>query len=121
MKIIFGDEFDGYLKTYPTVHEDEETEKTVKEIISAVRSDGDKALRRFASMYDRSSPEILEVPASKIQDAVQDLENSEPELAKALRFSAENIRRFSLAQREQLKDFEFEIVGGVYGPKGDPC
>ena len=70
MKIIRGDEFNEYWKSISITQEDEETEKTVKEIIGAVRNEGDGALRRYASMFDRSSPEILEVPLSKIQDAV---------------------------------------------------
>ena len=118
MKIITGQEFDEYWKKNLGCQEDEETEKTVKEIILAVRNEGDRAVRRFASLFDRYSPDILEVPLSKVQDAVQELDDSEPGLAKALRFSAENIRRFSLAQREQLRDFEFEIVPGVLPVKG---
>ena len=114
MKIINGEGFFDFWKGLPKNQEDEETEKIVKDIIKAVRIEGDMAVRRFASLYDRSSPENLEVPVTKIKEAVLDLENSNPELVKALRFSAENIRCFSLAQGEQLKDFEIEVVPGVF-------
>jgi histidinol dehydrogenase len=114
MKIIKQEEFDDYWKKDLFQAEDDETLKTVKEIIRAVRVEGDAAVRRFASMFDRSSPETLEVPASKIKEAVQELEASDPGLAGALRFSSINIRRFSMAQREQFKDFEFENVPGVF-------
>ena len=114
MKIIGSLEFDEYWKKNLVHQGDEETEKAVKGIIQAVRSDGDKAVRRFASMFDRSSPETLEVPISGIKDAVRDLDATDPILANALRFSAENIRRFSLAQREQFKDFEIETTPGIF-------
>ena len=114
MKTINGSDFDEYWKNNSIDHENDNTEKTVKEIIEAVRREGDKAIRRYASMFDRSSPETLEVPAKKIIDAMRDLETNDAALAKALRFSAENIRCFSHKQREQFKDFEIENTPGLF-------
>jgi len=114
MKIINGSEFDEYWKSCSQRSEDETAENSVKEIIKAVRKEGDSAVRRYTSMFDKSSPETLEVPLQKIKDAIVDLEKTEPDLAKALRFSAENIKRFSMKQREQFQDFEFENLPGIF-------
>lgn len=114
MKTITGNEFDNYLKTITVNSENDSTEKTVKEIINAVRAGGDAAVRRYASLFDRSSPETLEVPPNKIRDAVIKLEKSDAALARALELAAQNIKRFSLKQREQYIDFEFENSPGVF-------
>ena len=66
MKIIDGAEFEAYRKNIVTRNDDEKTDAVVKEIIAAVRAEGDAAVRRFASRFDRSAPAQFEVP----QDAV---------------------------------------------------
>jgi len=55
MKIIQAAEFNSFWKQSATQNDDE-TESVVKEIIAAVRAEGDAALRRFASRFDKSSP-----------------------------------------------------------------
>ena len=114
MKIINAAEFNEYWKTSSMHTEDESVQKTVKDIIQAVRDQGDSAVRHYASLWDKSSPEKLEVPVQAMHEAVRDLETSDPGLFSALKFSAENIQRFSLKQREQLRDFEFENVPGIF-------
>jgi len=114
MKIVYGKDFNEHWKTASHQKEDAAVEKPVREIIEAVRTEGDAAVRRYAAMFDRSSPENLETPLQKIREAVANLDKTEPDLAKALRFSAENIRRFSLKQKEQFMDFEFENLPGVF-------
>lgn len=89
-------------------------EAAVSEVIEAVRLEGDAAIKRYAAKFDRSSPDLLEVPREKIQAALAELRATEPDLVEALEYARSNIERFAAAQREQLKDFEFEIGRGLF-------
>ena len=113
MKIIFGKEFDSYWKNETKRCEDTKTEKAVKEIITQVRAKGDAAVRKFASKFDKSSPQKLEVPLSEAKRALEQLRANEPSLAQALELAAMHIKRFSEKQREQFADFEFEMEQGL--------
>jgi histidinol dehydrogenase len=113
MKIIEGADFDAYWKSPGTRTDDEAAETRVREIISAVRNEGDRAVRRFASQFDKSSPENFEIPLSAVKEACADLYSREPELAAALRLAADHIRRFSLKQKEMFSDFEYEMEPGL--------
>ena len=113
MKIIQSNEFDSYWKSQSIQGYDEATEAVVKEIIASVRKDGDEAVRRFASKFDKSSPEHLEVPMTELQHSLDELRANDPALTEALELAADNIYRFSLKQREQFADFEYEMGKGL--------
>ncbi|MCL2193212.1 MAG: histidinol dehydrogenase [Treponema sp.] len=113
MKIIDGVEFDTYWKVSAETANDEEVESAVKEIIAAVRTEGDSAVRRYASRFDKSSPAQLEVPMSEIEKALVDLRTGDPELASAMELAADHIKRFSMKQRAQFSDFEYEMEPGL--------
>ncbi len=114
MKIITAKEFEGYWKELGTGSGDEAVESMVREVIAAVRLEGDTAIRRFASRWDRSSPEGLEVPLSVAEAELDRLRTENADLARALEYSRENIRRFAQLQQDQIKDFEVEIDGGLF-------
>ncbi|MCL2266934.1 MAG: histidinol dehydrogenase [Treponema sp.] len=115
MKIINSGEFNAYWKNVSKqADEDFETEKTVKEIICAVQKEGDAAVRRYASKFDKASPQKLEVPFSEAQNAFKELRANEPELAAALELSGRHIKRFSEKQKEQFTDFEYEMEEGLF-------
>lgn len=88
-------------------------EAAVREVIAAVRAEGDAALRRFAAKFDRSSPESIEVPKATAERALADLRRAEPELVEALEYARGNIDRFARAQRGQFKDFEIDMGSGL--------
>jgi len=113
MKIIESVNFDSYWKNETKRSEDTKTEKAVKNIIAEVRAKGDAAVRKFASKFDKSSPQKLEVPFSEAKHALEQLRANEPSLAQALELSARHIKRFSEKQREQFADFEFEMEPGL--------
>jgi histidinol dehydrogenase len=114
MKIIDSSEFDSYWKNQVVQTDDEATETTVKEIISAVRKEGDAAVRRYASKFDKSSPEKLEVSLGELKRAVEELRANDPALAQALEIASDNIFGFSQKQRQQFADFETEINKGIF-------
>ena len=113
MKIIQSEDFNLYWKNQLTQENDTQTETTVKEIIAAVRKDGDEAVRLYASKFDKSSPEKTEVPFCEAEASLEKLRANDPSLAEALEFSARNIMRFSRKQKEQFVNFECEMEKGL--------
>src|SRR5882724_11765592 len=74
----------------------ESFEPVVRGIVAAVRQEGDAALRRLAAQFDGlQKQESLRVPEKELQAALKSLP---PDLAKALREAATNIRRFAESQ-----------------------
>jgi histidinol dehydrogenase len=113
MKIIQSDEFDSYWKSSAYQEDDEAVETVVKEIIAAVSKDGDEAVRGFASKFDKSSPQQLEVPMQTVVQSAVELKKNDPELTAAMELAADHIKRFSLLQRGQFSDFEYEMEEGL--------
>jgi histidinol dehydrogenase len=113
MKIIQSNEFDLYWKDRWIQKDDEAVEVAVKEIIAAVRAEGDAAVRRFASRFDKNSPQRFEVSPAALQDAVDELYRDDPDLAAAMELAADHIKRFSLKQKAQFSDFEYEMETGL--------
>ena len=103
----------------------EEPEAAVRQIISQVRSGGDKALVELTSRIDGVRLNSLEVERQELESAYQQIE---PELVAALKLAAERIRAFHERQRDSLgKGFSMPGVGqlvrplervGVYAPGG---
>jgi len=113
MKIINSDDFNLYWKNEQKKSEDIKTEKIVKKIIAEVREKGDAAVRKYASKFDKSSPEKLEVPLCAAKKAYDELRVIDLALADALELAAANIKRFSEKQKEQFADFEYEMGKGL--------
>jgi len=93
VRIIHANEFDSFWKR-GTARNDDETESAVKEIIAAVRKEGNAALRRYAARFDKSSPEELEVPMSVVLEAREEMRRDDPRLYSAIELSASHIKRF---------------------------
>jgi len=113
MKIINSKEFDSYWKNKTKKADDTKTEKVVKKIIADVRACGDTAVRKYASKFDKSSPQRLEVPLTEAKRALEQLRANEPSLVEALELAARHIKRFSLKQKEQFACFEYEMEEGL--------
>ncbi len=116
MNIITSAEFDAYWKNIEekkNAADDGETLSRVQNIIDEVRSRGDAAVREFAAKFDRSSPEIFEVPPEKSDKALQKLEKECPDLAAALTLAADHIARFAAQQKAPFVDFEYEVAPGI--------
>jgi len=113
MKIIQSADFDLYWKSETRKADDLKTEKIVRKIIADVRAKGDAAVRKYAAKWDKSSPHKLEVPLSEAEKALEQLRSQEPSLVTALELSAMHIKIFSEKQREQFKDFSFEMDKGL--------
>ncbi|MDR2701692.1 MAG: histidinol dehydrogenase [Spirochaetaceae bacterium] len=119
MQIVDAGQFDNYWKSRVTTAEtrpdDEGTvDSRVREIIEAVRSKGDAAVRRYAQRFDKSSPEKLEVPTGMAEAAWEALRKTERKLAAAMELAAFHIRDFAELQRKQFADFETEMDEGLF-------
>ncbi len=68
---------------------------TVAEILAAVRTEGDAALRRFCAQFDGGAPESLRVTEAEMEEGLAAVE---PELRDVLERAAENIRAFHRRQ-----------------------
>lgn len=68
-------------------------ESRVRDIINAVRSEGDEALARFARDFDKS-PVKASALAATDEDFARAEKRLEPKVREAMEFAAESIRRF---------------------------
>ena len=75
-------------------------EKTVQEIISSVREDGDSALIAYEKKFDRCdlTPETLRVSPQEIQEAYDALD---PALIEVMKKAARNIRSYHEKQKRE--------------------
>ncbi|MDR0511882.1 MAG: histidinol dehydrogenase [Treponema sp.] len=113
--IINAADFGSYEKTMRSAAADEETvNASVSRIIADVRSEGDAALRRYAARFEKSVPDVFEVPLAAAQEAWENLQACEPRLAAALSLAANHIRRFAELQKAQFTGFEAEIETGLF-------
>ena len=114
VKIINGSEFNAVFPCLSREADDEATNAAVREIIAAVRKEGDTAVTRYAARFEKSSPPEFEVPLDLAKEAWEKLKVSDPDLAASLSFAADNIRRFAELQKEPFADFEAEIAPGLF-------
>jgi len=84
--------------------EDSRTSEAVREIILAVRKDGDRALASYTAEFDgiEFGPNELVVPSALIHQAWSD---ADPEFKEAVLLAAENIKRFQ--ERQLPQDWEW--------------
>lgn len=95
----------------------EKVEPAVREIVGAVRSDGDAAVRKYVTEFERRSPESLLIRDYGGKEALLGLP---PELRAALELAAERIRSYHEKQKEQLTSFEYEEDGVLLGGRVSP-
>lgn len=86
-------------------------EKSVKDIISKVRTGGDKALIDYTRIFDGVELENIRVTQEEIQDAYKYVDDETTEILKE---AADNIRLFHEAQIQEtwMKDFSEGITLG---------
>ncbi|MEZ0324259.1 MAG: histidinol dehydrogenase [Hydrogenothermaceae bacterium] len=92
-------------------------EKTVREIIQAVKEEGDDALVRYTNMFDKTniSPEDIVIPYSELEKAYDELDD---DTRWAYEVAVERIKEFHSLQIE--KSFFKEEEGMILGQKVIP-
>ncbi|MEP6847231.1 MAG: histidinol dehydrogenase [Acidobacteriota bacterium] len=83
-------------------------EKTVREILNSVKSEGDKALRNYTAAFDGVILDNLEVRREEFEAAEQQVP---AELKAAIDIALASIEKFHAAQREEIK--KIETTNGV--------
>ncbi len=78
-----------------------EVEKTVREIISDVKENGDKAVKEYTAKFDCPDPQYYRVPDEAIQDALTEANEQCPDFVEAMLNAVENITAF---HRRQLRE-----------------
>ena len=97
-----------------TASGDVATEELVREIIIAVRLNGDTALREYTERFDKVKPARLEVDKAQIDRA---LKETDRELVKALEFAAERITAYHTEQKKALiHDSKNKKLGWIMRP-----
>ncbi|MCL4560884.1 MAG: histidinol dehydrogenase [Chloroflexi bacterium] len=85
--------------------------EAVTRIISAVRQEGDEAVRRFSKEFDHVELLDFRVSAAAKEAALAQIS---PQDRADMEFAANNIRRFASAQLEALSEVEVETLPGVH-------
>jgi sulfopropanediol 3-dehydrogenase len=88
-----------------------EVNALVAEILEAVRSEGDAAVRRYSKRFDNAELESFEVSAADRQRAVDGME---PQTRRDTEFAIENVRRFAKAQLATILPLDTEPLPGVH-------
>ena len=95
----------------------ESVEPIVREVLAAVRRDGDAAVRSFVTRFEHRSVERLLVEDYGGREA---LETLEPAVRDAMTDAARRIRRYHERQLEDTVSFEYEENGVLLGSRVRP-
>jgi sulfopropanediol 3-dehydrogenase len=83
----------------------------VAQVIEDVRSEGDDAVARYSTQFDRWTPSSFRLSPDAIRALVKSVPDS---VLSDLSFAQEQVLRFARAQRASLTDFEIETLPGVH-------
>ncbi len=86
-------------------------EAVVKEVLAAVRTRGDAAVREYSLAFDKSDVAALEVTPEERAGAVAGLA---PQTRKDTEFAIERVRAFAEAQRATILPLEIEALPGLH-------
>src|SRR5882672_9659050 len=83
--------------------------KVVGEMLAAIEKRGEAAVREYAQNLDRWTGEIIVTPAE-----IERRTSAIPaQIKRDIEFATERVRRFALAQKESLREFETEVAPGL--------
>lgn len=83
----------------------------VRQIITEVRSEGDKAVRKYAELFDRQTAASFRVPEAHIAEIMDTLDQ---QIIDDIVFVQDQVRTFARAQRASMQDVEIETLPGVF-------
>jgi len=109
---------------------DQQVELRVRDIIAAVRSDGDAALVAYTNQFDRrnvASFDELELPAAALQEALESLPSAQREALQTAAARIESYHRHQLQESWSYREADGTLLGqqitpldraGLYVPGG---
>ena len=83
--------------------------RVVGEMLAAIEKRGEAAVREYAENLDRWTGDIV-VSVAEMERRTRDIP---PQIKRDIEFATERVRRFALAQRESLREFETEVAPGL--------
>jgi histidinol dehydrogenase len=83
--------------------DDSKVQAAVEAIIDKVRTDGDKALKDYASTFDHTDIDQIEVSKAEIEAAINAIPD---DMKRIINAAADNIRKFHTAQKPAVVDVE---------------
>jgi sulfopropanediol 3-dehydrogenase len=86
-------------------------ESTVKDILGAVRRDGDSAVKAYSQKFDGVTPDALEITPAERKAALDALD---PQQRKDTEFAIERVRAFAQAQLETILPLDREMLPGLH-------
>ncbi|KEZ43957.1 Histidinol dehydrogenase 1 [Scedosporium apiospermum] len=90
----------------------------VKGVIDTIRKDGDDAVRRYSEQFDKWSPPSFKLSKADIEHAISQVSE---QVLRDIQTVQSNVRKFALAQKDSLNEFELEMAPGVFlGQKHNP-
>ena len=84
---------------------------TVKEVLEAVRTRGDEAVRHYSKLFDKSEVGSIEVTAEERAAALAGLD---PQTRADTEFAIERVRAFAQAQLATILPLEIEALPGLH-------
>jgi histidinol dehydrogenase len=88
----------------------QQLQKTVKSILSKVKTDGDSAIRYYEKKFDDFDPPSFHISEEEAAKAGEELP---VEVIEELDFAIEQVTAFARAQRDSMVEFEKEIRPGM--------
>ena len=83
----------------------------VKGVIDDIRSNGDSAVRKYSTKFDKWEPDQFKLSQSDIDKIISEVD---PQIIADIKEVQANVRKFAEAQKASLKDFEIEMEPGVH-------
>ena len=91
-----------------------ESISSVQEIISAVRKDGDSAIREYAKKFGDGELQAFKLTEEEIEDAFSKVDAKTIE---TIKFAIQNVREFAQSQLNSVREIEVNINGNTLGQK----
>lgn len=91
-----------------------ESISSVGEIISAVRKDGDVAIREYAKKFGDGDLKELKLIEEEIKEAISKVDE---QTINTIKFAIKNVQEFAKAQLDSVKELEVNINGNTLGHK----
>ncbi len=88
-----------------------EVETTVREVLAAVRDNGDEAVRDYSRRFDKLDLEMLEISAAERKAAVDGLDR---QTRADTEFAIERVRDFADAQMQTIRPLDYEALPGLH-------
>jgi len=88
--------------------------KTVNNIIEDVKQNGDKAVKKYTEIFDKTKIKNLEVNKIEIKEAYKKIDKKTLRIIKS---AAVNIKKFAKKQFNQFKNFEYTKDGITIGQR----